>query len=167
MSGWRWHDLRRSARTGMTRLGVSRDHAEAALNHVSGRTALERTYDRHDFAPEVIASLSRWQAHVASLVTGQPSADVVPIRKPRLPWLRLAGWAMHNLPYHRRHRSRRGREVRLTVGTYRVPDVVARRRTSSESGHSRPARRRNIATGPHRSRQVKGLLMTVFRFCSS
>jgi integrase len=67
---WRWHDLRRTARTGMTRLGVSRDHAEAAINHVSGRTALERTYDRHGYADEVIAALGAWQGHVVTLVKG-------------------------------------------------------------------------------------------------
>ncbi len=76
VAGWRWHDLRRTARTGMTRLGVPRDHAEAAINHVSGRTKLERTYDRHDYADEVIAALTLWQAHVAGLL-GQ-SAAVVP-----------------------------------------------------------------------------------------
>jgi integrase len=65
---WRWHDLRRTARTGMTRLGVSRDHAEAAINHVSGRSALERTYDRHGYADEVIAALALWQSHVGALV---------------------------------------------------------------------------------------------------
>jgi integrase len=81
VTGWRWHDLRRTARTGFTRLGVSRDHAEAALNHISGRTALERVYDRHDFAPEVIAAIGRWQAHVAALVTDPPSAEVVPLRR--------------------------------------------------------------------------------------
>jgi integrase len=75
VAGWRWHDLRRTARTGMTRLGVPRDHAEAAINHVSGRTKLERTYDRHDYAPEVIAALTLWQGHVAGLV-GQ-AAEVV------------------------------------------------------------------------------------------
>lgn len=64
---WRWHDLRRTARTGMTRLGVPREHAEAAINHVSGRSALERTYDRHDYATETAAALFRWQAHVAAL----------------------------------------------------------------------------------------------------
>lgn len=68
MPAWRWHDLRRTARTGMTRLGVPRDHAEAALNHISGRTALERTYDRHDYAAEVIAALTLWQGHVAGIV---------------------------------------------------------------------------------------------------
>ena len=81
VANWRWHDLRRTARTGMTRLGVSRDHAEAALNHISGRSALERTYDRHDFAPEVIAAVQRWQAHVAKLVTSAPSAEIVPMRR--------------------------------------------------------------------------------------
>ena len=68
VADWRWHDLRRTARTGMTRLGVPRDHAEAAINHVSGRSALERTYDRHDYAAETAAALSRWQEHVAALV---------------------------------------------------------------------------------------------------
>lgn len=83
VAGWRFHDLRRTARTGMTRLGVQRDHAEAALNHVSGRSALERTYDRHDYAPEVLAALARWQAHVASLVEPRPGAEVVPLRPAR------------------------------------------------------------------------------------
>ena len=46
-------------RIGTTRLRVPREHAEAALNYVSGRSALERTYDRHDYAEEVIAALER------------------------------------------------------------------------------------------------------------
>jgi integrase len=71
---WRWHDLRRTARTGMTRLGVARDHAEAALNHVSGRSALERTYDRHDYASEALTALTVWQAHVAELVSKRAAA---------------------------------------------------------------------------------------------
>jgi hypothetical protein len=78
--GWRWHDLRRTARTGMTRLGVPRDHAEAAINHVSGRSALERTYDRHDYAGEIVSALGCWQAHVAGLVAGASAGAVVPTR---------------------------------------------------------------------------------------
>jgi integrase len=64
MPPWRFHDLRRTARTGMTRLGVPRDHAEMAINHISGRSALERTYDRHDYAAETISALETWQRHV-------------------------------------------------------------------------------------------------------
>lgn len=70
MPPWRFHDLRRTARTGMTRLGVPRDHAKAAIKHVSGRTALERTYDRHDYAEEIVAALGMWQGHVAGVVAG-------------------------------------------------------------------------------------------------
>jgi integrase len=83
VTGWRWHDLRRTARTGMTRLGVPRDHAEAAINHISGRSALERTYDRHDFAPEALAALALWQGHVAGLV-GR-AAEVVALAERRRP----------------------------------------------------------------------------------
>jgi integrase len=79
--GWRWHDLRRTARTGMTRLGVSRADAEAALNHISGRSTIERTYDRHDYAPEVITALSRWQARVGTLVVNAPTAETGPLRR--------------------------------------------------------------------------------------
>ena len=81
VTGWRWHDLRRTARTGMTQLGISRDHAEAALNHISGRSALERTYDRHNYGPEVLVALKRWQLNVAALVTGAKPAEVVPLRR--------------------------------------------------------------------------------------
>lgn len=83
MPGWRWHDLRRTARTGMTRLGIQRDHAEAAINHVSVRSKIERTYDVHDYAEEIISALARWQAHVAGLVTVQPAAEVVTLARRR------------------------------------------------------------------------------------
>lgn len=78
---WRWHDLRRTCRTGLARLGVDRLHAERALNHVSGQSSLERTYDRHGYEAETIAALQRWQAHVASLVAPSPGAEVVPLRR--------------------------------------------------------------------------------------
>jgi integrase len=71
VEGWRFHDLRRSARTGMTKLGVSRDHAEAAINHLSARTGLDRRYDVHDYADEIVAALGNWQEHVAGLVSAE------------------------------------------------------------------------------------------------
>jgi hypothetical protein len=74
---WRFHDLRRTARSGMARLGVPNDHAEAALNHLSGRPALARTYDRHDYRAEALAALRTWQGFVAGLVA--EAAPVVPL----------------------------------------------------------------------------------------
>lgn len=72
MPPWHFHDLRRTARTGMARLVVPREHAEAAVNHISARWALERTYDRHAYAPEIATALGEWQMHVSELVKLQP-----------------------------------------------------------------------------------------------
>jgi integrase len=65
---WRWHDLRRSARTGMARLGIDKDIAELALNHISGRSSLVRVYDRHDYETEILAALRRWQDYIAHIL---------------------------------------------------------------------------------------------------
>jgi integrase len=76
---WRWHDLRRTVRTGLARLGIDQTIAELALNHLSGRSALVRTYDVHDYAPEILNALTRWQSHVTHIL-GSPqevSLDVV------------------------------------------------------------------------------------------
>jgi hypothetical protein len=59
----------------MARLGVPALHAECALNHVSGRSQLEKTYDRHDYAAEAIAALQVWQTHLAGLVDA--AAEIV------------------------------------------------------------------------------------------
>jgi integrase len=75
VSEWRWHDLRRTARSAMGRLGVAAIAAEAALNHVSGRSQLERVYDRYDYASEALAALEVWQRHVAELVATADRAE--------------------------------------------------------------------------------------------
>ena len=81
VAAWTMHDLRRTCRTGMARLGVPAEHAELALNHVSNRTTLQRTYDVHDYEDEVLAALTRWQAHVAAIVGNPPEgAEVIRLR---------------------------------------------------------------------------------------
>jgi hypothetical protein len=47
---------------------VPREHAEAAINHIGTRAGLVGTYERHDYAQEIIAALTLWQGHVAGLV---------------------------------------------------------------------------------------------------
>ena len=63
------HDLRRTCRTGLSRVGVRPDIAERVLNHSPGR--LVATYDVHEHLEERRAALERWAAHVQSL--GQSS----------------------------------------------------------------------------------------------
>jgi hypothetical protein len=64
-------------------------HAEAALNHISGRPALARVYDRHDYQREAIAALTTWQAFVAGLVGD--GAEVVALAERRRATLVDAG----------------------------------------------------------------------------
>ncbi|MBR0672903.1 tyrosine-type recombinase/integrase [Neoroseomonas soli] len=78
VSGWDWHDLRRTARTAMSRLGVAREAAEAAINHVSGRSGLVGVYDRHDSREEALAALRVWQEHVSAVVTPRCGETLYP-----------------------------------------------------------------------------------------
>jgi integrase len=78
---WRFHDLRRTAATGMAELGIAPHIVEAALNHISGaRAGVAGTYNRAAYAAEKKAALERWAAHVAGLVSDR-KAKVVALRR--------------------------------------------------------------------------------------
>jgi len=70
------HDLRRTAATGMARLGVARHVIKGVLNHVD--RAVTATYDRHDMMPEKREALERWGRHVEGVVGLGATADVLP-----------------------------------------------------------------------------------------
>jgi integrase len=56
LAPWTFHDIRRTVRTGLSRLRVAPHVAEAVLGHaVLGR--LEKTYNQWDFEPEKRAAL--------------------------------------------------------------------------------------------------------------
>jgi integrase len=74
---WTLHDIRRTVRTGMGKLGVAPHVAEAVLNHLPAK--LIRTYDKNKYEAEKRDAINRWAAHVDSLVKGKP-AKVVPLR---------------------------------------------------------------------------------------
>jgi integrase len=69
------HDLCRSARTGLSRLGVRDEVAEAALGHVKG--GIRGTYDLHRFEAEVGEALQKWCDHLDAL----HAPGVLPIRR--------------------------------------------------------------------------------------
>lgn len=69
---WTFHDLRRTAATGMARLGIPVRVTEATLNHVSGTAAgIVSVYQRHDYADEKRQALDAWARFVADLVGGK------------------------------------------------------------------------------------------------
>jgi integrase len=69
VDGWTIHDLRRTAASGMAKLGVSLVVIEKVLNHVSGSLAgIVGVYQRHEFAEQKCAALQQWADHVEQLV---------------------------------------------------------------------------------------------------
>lgn len=69
---WTFHDLRRTAATGMARLGIAVRVTEAVLNHVSGTGGgIVAVYQRHDYADEKRQALEAWGRFVLSLVEGK------------------------------------------------------------------------------------------------
>jgi integrase len=68
IEAWRLHDLRRTAATGLQRLGVRFEVTEAVLNHVSGsRSGVAGVYQRHNWREEKREALDAWAAHLASV----------------------------------------------------------------------------------------------------
>lgn len=73
---WQLHDLRRTARSLMSRAGVSREHAEKVMGHkIEG---VEGVYDRHEYMTEKRDALARLATLIDNIVNGR-SAEVVPM----------------------------------------------------------------------------------------
>ena len=67
-SGWRYHDLRRTAATNLAKLKVPQPVTEKILNHVSGVVSgIALVYNRYDFADETRDALEKWGERLAGL----------------------------------------------------------------------------------------------------
>ena len=76
-SDWTIHDLRRTARSLMSRAGVPSDHAERAIGHVIG--GIRGVYDRYAYRAEKLQALEAL-ASLIDLILNPPESNVVPIR---------------------------------------------------------------------------------------
>lgn len=72
---WTNHDLRRTARSLISRAGVTPDHAERALGHVI--PGVRGTYDRHAFLLEKTQAFEALAALVGRIL--EASSNVVPL----------------------------------------------------------------------------------------
>jgi integrase len=75
---WTLHDLRRTVRTELGKLGIAPHVAEAVLNHLPAK--LIRTYDRNTYAAEKRDALERWANHLAVAVAQATGANVVKLK---------------------------------------------------------------------------------------
>ena len=75
------HDLRRTAASYMTSMGISRLVVAKILNHVeSGVTAI---YDRHSYDAEKRRALRLWGAGLQSIIADDGEAETVTTLAPR------------------------------------------------------------------------------------
>jgi integrase len=72
MPPFRLHDLRRTARSLMSRAGVPSDHAERCLGHVIG--GVRGVYDRHEYHDEKARAYVALARLIDRIVAGRPTA---------------------------------------------------------------------------------------------
>jgi integrase len=77
MERWTLHDLRRTARSLMSRAGVSSEYAERVMGHAIG--GVEGIYDRHRYAAEKADALRKLAALINAIVN-EHGADVLPMK---------------------------------------------------------------------------------------
>ncbi len=63
------HDLRRTVRTGLARLGIRPDIAERCLNHA--QAGIIATYDTHHYLEEKRDALTQWADHLRVIRNGK------------------------------------------------------------------------------------------------
>ena len=77
---WTLHDLRRTATTGMARLGIAPHVADKVLNHTAGTIrGVAAVYNRFEYLAERKAALEAWGHSVEGLI--RPAPNVVRLAK--------------------------------------------------------------------------------------
>jgi integrase len=78
LTPWRLHDLRRTAASGLARMGFPVHVIEAILNHRSGQiSGVAAVYNRHSYLPEKRRALEAWAGHVVNLVRDAAPENVI------------------------------------------------------------------------------------------
>jgi integrase len=68
LTPWRIHDIRRTVRTRLGKLGVLPHVAELVLNHAGHKSGIGGVYDHHDYEAEITTALAKWEAHLLAIV---------------------------------------------------------------------------------------------------
>ncbi len=68
LAPWRLHDLRRTVRTGMGKIGIKPHVAELVLNHTGHKAGIGGVYDHYDYEPEIAEALAKWEQHLLAIV---------------------------------------------------------------------------------------------------
>jgi integrase len=66
LPAWKNHDIRRTVRSGLSRLKIAEEAREAVLAHA--RPGIKGVYDRHDYLDEKREALELWAARLRSII---------------------------------------------------------------------------------------------------
>ena len=81
---WTFHDLRRSAASGMAGIGIAPHVVEAVLNHKSGTIkGVAAVYNRYTYATEKRQALDAWARRLEAIVSGAEASNVVELATAR------------------------------------------------------------------------------------
>ena len=64
---WTPHDLRRTARTCMARIGIIDEHAEAVIAHC--KQGIKKVYNKHEYQEEKKQALIKWEAELLRITS--------------------------------------------------------------------------------------------------
>ncbi len=81
VTGWAWHDTRRSFATALGEAGVSEVIADTVLNHRQSatRAGVMGVYQRSSRWPEQVKAMELWGRLLASAIEGRDDANVLPM----------------------------------------------------------------------------------------
>jgi integrase len=76
---WRPHDIRRTMRTNLSKLGIASDIGERVMGHVIG--GVRGVYDRHSFNDEKRRALTAWENYLSRIVGLAGGNNVVSLQQ--------------------------------------------------------------------------------------
>jgi integrase len=78
---WTFHDLRRSAASGMAGIGIAPHVVEAVLGHRSGTIkGVAAVYNRYNYAAEKRTALDAWARRLEAIISGAVASNVVELK---------------------------------------------------------------------------------------
>lgn len=77
---WTLHDIRRTVRTRLAKIGIAPHVAELVLNHVGHRRSVDgAVYDHHPYQLEIADALMRWSVALMAIVEPPTESNVTPM----------------------------------------------------------------------------------------
>lgn len=83
VTGWTWHDIRRSFATGVAEAGIPEAVVDAILNHRQSatRSGVLAVYQRSQRWPEQVKAMEAWAKLLTAAIRGEPYDNVVDLQR--------------------------------------------------------------------------------------